>query len=60
MANRVYIVDGVLYEETGERVVIVDGVVLEETTSVAPPAGFVAAWAKGSNILINANAGDKS
>jgi len=35
MANRKYIVDGVIYEESDERKAIVDGVILEETTAVA-------------------------
>ena len=54
MANRKYIADAVIYEESGERKVIVDGVVLEETTAAVPPAGFQAAWAKSSNKIIGA------
>lgn len=42
MANRVYIVNGRIYEETGERTVIVNGRILEETTSGAtPPAAEI-------------------
>ena len=39
MANKKYIVNGKVYEETAARKVIVAGRILEETTAGAPPAG---------------------
>lgn len=41
MANRKYIVNGVIYEESDERKVIIDGVILEETTVVVAESGRI-------------------
>lgn len=38
---RVFIVNGRIYEETGERLAIVNGRILEETTAGAGPSGRI-------------------
>jgi len=51
MADRVYFVDGVLHQETGERNVIVDGVVLQETTLIATGEPLTAFFTEPQRIV---------